>query len=256
MIPKPQRQHTLRIAVSALTLALAAPTRAEPPLGLAAGDQPAEVAAHEKFDRSLRSASGQASGDGDSSPSALERHVQDVPRIEIGPEAADEKSKQPPASDTDGTIRHIDPTQGSSPPDSEKKEQSVAPGEKPDEASATAKTLKPIAPDETIGVLGKKVYGLSGEDMGMMIDVLVDAEGKPRAAVIDFGGFLGVGTRKIATDWQLLNFRPGDRSQPVLLTMSQAEVRDAPEYKTASQPAEIIAPPTPAEQPAPPDAEK
>jgi len=48
-------------------------------------------------------------------------------------------------------------------------------------------------------ILGKEVRSASGEAMGRIVDVLVDETGRPRAAVVDFGGFLGVGTRKIAT---------------------------------------------------------
>jgi hypothetical protein len=88
--------------------------------------------------------------------------------------------------------------------------------------------------------------------MGMIVDVLVDAEARPRAAVIDFGGFLGVGSRKIAVHWQALHFRPIDRAAPVLLKLGRAEVQAAPEYKPTSQPSEVVSPPAsvaPAPQP-------
>ena len=42
--------------------------------------------------------------------------------------------------------------------------------------------------------------------MGRIVDVLVDRSGEVRAAIIDFGGFLGVGSRKIAVDWDALHF--------------------------------------------------
>src|SRR5262249_8668202 len=57
-------------------------------------------------------------------------------------------------------------------------------------------------------VLGKSVRSSAGEDMGRLIDVIVGRNGNPRAAIIDFGGFLGVGSRKIAVDWQALHFAP------------------------------------------------
>ena len=41
----------------------------------------------------------------------------------------------------------------------------------------------------------------------LVVDVLVDRSGLPLGAVIDFGGFLGVGSRKIAIDWQLLDLQ-------------------------------------------------
>jgi hypothetical protein len=44
--------------------------------------------------------------------------------------------------------------------------------------------------------------------MGRIVDVVVDRTGQVRAAVIDLGGFLGVGSRKIAVDWNALSFPP------------------------------------------------
>jgi hypothetical protein len=111
---------------------------------------------------------------------------------------------------------------------------------------------EPIAADEAVGILGKKAHGPAGEDMGLVVDVLVDADGRPRAAVIDFGGFLGVGSRKIAVDWQTLRFRPADRASPVLLGLARADVQAAPEYKPfAPQPAAVVQPPPPS-LPSPP----
>jgi hypothetical protein len=38
-------------------------------------------------------------------------------------------------------------------------------------------------------------------DSGRIIDLLSDRNGKLKAAVVEMGGFLGIGTRKIAIDW-------------------------------------------------------
>src|ERR1700686_196034 len=56
------------------------------------------------------------------------------------------------------------------------------------------------------GVLGRDVRSPTDEDMGRIVDVIVDRAGLVRAAVIDFGGFLGVGSRKIGVDWNALHF--------------------------------------------------
>jgi PRC-barrel domain len=80
------------------------------------------------------------------------------------------------------------------------------------------------------GVLGKDVRSATGEDMGRIVDVVVDSAGEPRAAVIDFGGFLGVGSRKIAVDWNALHFSPSDKPSEVTLDLSRDQVKAAPEY--------------------------
>ena len=175
---------------------------------------------------------------------------------------------EPPAAPTQATVPPIGaPT--SSPPAA----QAAAPGPQnsgrpaggQSGSAATAPapspgSVEPIPFGEAVGVLGKKVWGPDGSYMGLLVDVLVDKTGQPRAAVIDFGGFLGVGNRKIAVDWQLLQFNPADAKQPIQLGVGRAAVKSAPEYKPADQPAgkpaEAVGPPAPPGEPAGPNAGK
>jgi len=82
------------------------------------------------------------------------------------------------------------------------------------------------------GVLGKDVRSAADEDMGRIVDVIVDRSGQVRAAVIDFGGFLGVGSRKIAVAWNALSF-PGNPKtrEHIALELTRDQVRAAPEFK-------------------------
>jgi hypothetical protein len=85
---------------------------------------------------------------------------------------------------------------------------------------------------EAEGILGKEVRSATGENMGRIVDVVVDLTGQVRAAIIDFGGFLGVGSRKIAVDWNALTFPPpGDKAGRVTLEFTRDQVKAAPEYK-------------------------
>ena len=70
-----------------------------------------------------------------------------------------------------------------------------------------------LDPGDAQAILGKSVRSSAGEDMGRLVDVLVDRDGQPRAAIIDFGGFLGVGSRKIAVDWTCSNSCATTRSR-------------------------------------------
>jgi len=122
----------------------------------------------------------------------------------------------------------------------------------------------PAAPDaevkpldnSVVTVLGKKVQGPKGEDMGRVVDVLADADGRVRIAVIEFGGFLGVGNRRIAVDWSLLRFNPDDQAKPLTLSVSRKKLQSAPEYKNSIQPQALMAPqaPVPPQAPASPQA--
>jgi hypothetical protein len=82
------------------------------------------------------------------------------------------------------------------------------------------------------GVLGKEVRSSADENMGRIVNVVVDRNAQPRAAVIDFGGFLGIGSRKLAVNWNLLHFGPArDGRGRITVDLTADEVRAAPEYK-------------------------
>lgn len=82
------------------------------------------------------------------------------------------------------------------------------------------------------GILGREVRSAVGENMGRVVDAIVDRDGTVRAAVIDFGGFLGVGSRKIVVDWRALRFGAvANRKDSITLELTKDQVSKAPEYK-------------------------
>ena len=81
------------------------------------------------------------------------------------------------------------------------------------------------------GVLGAAVQSTTGEDMGHIVQVLVDQNGAMRAAVIDFGGFLGVGSRKVVVDWSALHFAPETQPPRITVDLTRDQVKAAPEYR-------------------------
>lgn len=88
-----------------------------------------------------------------------------------------------------------------------------------------------IGPAEAYGILGRDVRSSKGENMGRIVDVIVDRGGTVRAAVIDFGGFLGVGSRKIVVDWNALHFGGVEKkSGSITLDLTREQVKAAPEY--------------------------
>src|SRR3954449_11716740 len=89
-----------------------------------------------------------------------------------------------------------------------------------------------IGAKDAHGILGREVRSAANEDMGRVVDVIVDREGTVRAAVIDFGGFLGVGSRKIVVDWSALRFGGvASKSDSITLELTKEQVMAAPEYK-------------------------
>ena len=73
--------------------------------------------------------------------------------------------------------------------------------------------------------------------MGRVVDVIVDRSGAARAAVIDFGGFLGVGSRKIAIDWSAMRFTGLDH---VTLDLTRDQVKAAPAYEPGKKPIIVL----------------
>jgi hypothetical protein len=113
------------------------------------------------------------------------------------------------------------------PPQQQNPTPPVAPKDPPPPPSVTI-----IGAREAHGVLGREVRSPTDEDMGRIVDVIVDRAGLVRAAVIDFGGFLGVGSRKIVVDWSALHFgRVADKSDSITLELTKQQVTAAPEYK-------------------------
>lgn len=86
-------------------------------------------------------------------------------------------------------------------------------------------------------VLGMQIRTQSEESMGRIIDLLIDRSGKVEAAVIEFGGFLGIGTRKIAVEWSALRVvEAKDKSPFAILDATRDQLLLAPEYKPDQPP--------------------
>jgi hypothetical protein len=107
-------------------------------------------------------------------------------------------------------------TEPQQPSPTQAKPAEVKPAE-PKPEQGLPKNLEAMAPGVAVPILGRKVRDASGKDMGPIVDVLVDRDGRVRAAVVDFGGFLGVGaccssTPPIATrPWNWPSIGPKSR---------------------------------------------
>jgi hypothetical protein len=115
------------------------------------------------------------------------------------------------------------------------------------DAALNGATLDYFPRDHLFRILGKEVLSAKGEDMGRIVDVLFDEKGEARAAVIDFGGFLGVGTRKIAISWSALRFDLGEKKNVIALDLGREQLKAAPEYKysQSDKPIPVVAQPQP-----------
>jgi len=130
---------------------------------------------------------------------------------------------------------------------SDKAQQLPPSAAEPKKTDADAKKEAPASKDGTPAVvvddntvqnlLGRAVTSSAGEKLGQITDVIVGRGGDIRAAVIDFGGFLGVGSRKVAVAWGALKFLPSS----IVVDMTRDELRVTPEYRP-DEPIVIVGP--------------
>jgi hypothetical protein len=106
-----------------------------------------------------------------------------------------------------------------------------APQERPIGLPKTLPVVTVIDSSLARGILGRAVQDSAGMDMGHIVDIIVDPAGHVVAAVIDFGGFLGVGSRKIAVEWGALHFGEAVKhGNEVSLKLTRNQLTVAPEY--------------------------
>ena len=114
------------------------------------------------------------------------------------------------------------------------------------DAPSAASAAAPVQRIAAGGILGRTVVGPDNQAIGRVVDVLVDAGSNPRAAVIDFGGFMGVGSRRIAVNWSDLSFPPVSSlgtDSDIKLDLNAEQIMTAPEYTDQTKPAAVVEPP-------------
>ena len=89
---------------------------------------------------------------------------------------------------------------------------------------------------EATSILGRQVLGPDGKVIGRIVDVLVGDAGLPRASVIVFGGFMGVGDRRVAVTWSSLTFDAAART--ITLDMTTNQIRAIPQFREPGKPAD------------------
>jgi hypothetical protein len=112
----------------------------------------------------------------------------------------------------------------------------------PPAVKAPSAAVQSVAPDAAEAILGQLVTDPDEKEIGRLVDVLVDANGQPQAAVIDFGGFMGVGNRKVAVQWSALHFNPGDPKHKIALDMTPDQIKAAPEFRNPNKAAPVVTP--------------
>ena len=85
---------------------------------------------------------------------------------------------------------------------------------------------------EPVALLGHMVQSRTSKEIGRVVDILINRDGRPQAAVLDVGGFLGVGTRHVAVAWGALRFSPaGQGGTTIAVDIASERIKAAPAYE-------------------------
>jgi sporulation protein YlmC with PRC-barrel domain len=80
----------------------------------------------------------------------------------------------------------------------------------------------------------KNVYNAAGKSVGELKDVVIDKDGKVAALVIGVGGFLGLGEKNVAVDYNYLQQNGGITPDRITVGMSEEDLRNAPKFERQS----------------------
>ncbi|HEY2257384.1 MAG TPA: PRC-barrel domain-containing protein [Variovorax sp.] len=84
-------------------------------------------------------------------------------------------------------------------------------------------------------VEGSSVYNAAGDKLGSIDDLMIDKRsGQVRYAVLEFGGFLGMGTDRYPLPWSMLNYDTG--KDGYIVPLDKATLEGAPHYVDDSSP--------------------
>lgn len=119
-----------------------------------------------------------------------------------------------------------------------------------DAAPAPPAAREQIPQGTALPLLGRDVKGPSGEVVAQIVNVLVDGSGRPLAVVLDYGGFMGVGRRRIAVAWDALRFAPDEaKDGTITLSLTRDQLKEFPDHKKGEPP--VVATPSAAAAAAP-----
>jgi hypothetical protein len=100
-------------------------------------------------------------------------------------------------------------------------------GSRPQTTATSPAAGVPLASVERL--IGTNVYGADGRQAGEVRNLLMDGNGQVRAAVIEWGGFLGIGEKEALVPIERLQLGSGNNDR-VTMTITRQELEALPRY--------------------------
>ncbi|MBS0377437.1 MAG: PRC-barrel domain-containing protein [Proteobacteria bacterium] len=84
-------------------------------------------------------------------------------------------------------------------------------------------------------VEGKAVYNPTGDKLGSIDDLMIErTSGQIRYAVLEFGGFLGMGTDRYPVPWSMLKY--DSERDAYVVPLDKNKLENAPKYSDTTVP--------------------
>lgn len=103
-------------------------------------------------------------------------------------------------------------------------------------AGESNKFMTKEAPNQWLvgNLWNKNVHSAQGKSIGDLKDVLVGPDGKIQALVIGVGGFLGLGEKNVAVDYDYIIKNGSIGPNRITLNMTEQDLRSAPSFARTS----------------------
>lgn len=90
-------------------------------------------------------------------------------------------------------------------------------------------------------LIGRSVNNAAGQDIGDVNDILVGQDGNLEAIVVGVGGFLGLGEKRVAVNYDFVKESGGFSGDRLVMGMTEDELRSAPDFKPLEDKGEEVA---------------
>lgn len=81
-------------------------------------------------------------------------------------------------------------------------------------------------------LIGTGVKTTGGDEVGDVVDLVIDGKGQIVAVVVGVGGFLGMGERNVAIGWDDVKRSGSTDELELQINVTREALRSAPEFKT------------------------
>ncbi|SNY44464.1 Sporulation protein YlmC, PRC-barrel domain family [Arsukibacterium tuosuense] len=80
-------------------------------------------------------------------------------------------------------------------------------------------------------LLGAEVQTNNDEDIGEVVDLIVDSNGQIKAVIVSVGGFLGMGEKEVALGWDHVKRSGKAGEQELRIDVNRDELKAAPNFE-------------------------